>query len=101
MIIAFLGLANVFNTVTLKLLLEKLVRYGIRGTFLELITSYLSNRKQKVKIQDQKSIENEMYNGVPQGTILRPLFFYCMLMIYCWKCRRYCFVLREDIVVIS
>lgn len=42
-------------------------------SFLEFITSYLSYRKQKVIIQNQKSIEKGMEIEVPQGTI--PLHF--------------------------
>jgi hypothetical protein len=54
--------------------------YGIRGIFLKLITSYLSNRYQRVVIKDKRSIQyfsdwKQIELGVPQGSILGPLFF--------------------------
>ena len=46
----FLDLEKAFDMVDRSILLEKLGLYGIRGIELELFRSYLSNRKQKVKI---------------------------------------------------
>lgn len=71
----FLDLSKAFDTVKHCILLEKLNRYGIRGTALEFMKSYLTNRKQKVKIQGQYSNEILLEVGVPQGTILGPLLF--------------------------
>ena len=42
---------------------------------LELIRSYLSNRKQYVVFGDAESLQQEITVGVPQGSILGPLFF--------------------------
>ena len=42
---------------------------------MELLTSYITNRKQRVRISDQKSIDKEIDTRVPQGTVLGPLFF--------------------------
>ena len=75
LIISFLDLAKAFDTVNHKILIGKLERHGIRGKTLELINSYLSNRKQIVKLEDKKSTEKEILTGVPQGTILGPLLF--------------------------
>ena len=50
-------------------------RYGIKGTPFNLIESYLSGRKQSVKIGEKKSDELDVESGVPQGTILGPLLF--------------------------
>lgn len=49
--------------------------YGFRGNSQKLIESYLSNRKQKVRIGNTESEYNEIDTGVPQGTILGPIFF--------------------------
>lgn len=49
--------------------------YGIRGKAYNLIKSYLSNRKQRVNLNSISSQFEEIYCGVPQGTILGPLFF--------------------------
>lgn len=79
-IVTFLDLAKAFDTVNHKLLLSKLEKQGIRGTPLDLLTSYLSNRTQRVRVGDGLSEPEPVSMGVPQGTILGPLFF--ILYIY-------------------
>ena len=64
-IATFIDLAKAFDTVNHELLLQKLEKYGIRGSILELIKSYLSGRKQKVKIDDKSSEVKIIDTGVP------------------------------------
>ena len=42
---------------------------------LELIKSYLSDRKQNVNVLDEESSELDVIYGVPQGSVLGPLLF--------------------------
>ena len=70
----FIDLANAFDTVDHKILLEKLNNYGFRGTAPELIEGYLTDRKQVVRIEDTISSELLVTCGV-QGTILGPILF--------------------------
>lgn len=58
-----------------KILLDKLYNYGIRGNVHKLVSNYLDNRKQRVKVNGVMSEFCEVKTGVPQGTILGPLFF--------------------------
>ena len=74
-IAVFIDLSKAFDTVNHELLLKKLERYGIRGCVLDLMKSYLTNRKQKVRIKENHSNINIVDTGVPQGTILGPLLF--------------------------
>ena len=73
--ITFLDLAKAFDTVDHKLLLKKLYNYGIRGNAHQLISSYLSGRFQKVRVNGVYSENLGVSMGIPQGTILGPLLF--------------------------
>lgn len=74
-IVTFLDLAKAFDTVDHSILLDKLYCIGIRGQALVLLSSYLSNRYQRVKIDGSVSDNLPINTGVPQGTILGPLLF--------------------------
>ena len=58
-----------------SILIGKLENLGTSGLPLELITSYLSNRKQYVVFGDSESPQKDILVGVPQGSILGPLLF--------------------------
>ena len=71
----FLDLARAFDTVNLNILLKKLDVYGISGNALSFLTSYLNNRKHRVKFKGVVSGAIGIKCGVPQGSILGPLLF--------------------------
>ena len=49
--------------------------YGIRGPLLEWTSSFLVGRKQRVVVDGKASEPTDVLSGVPQGTVLGPLFF--------------------------
>ena len=71
----FLDLAKAFETVSHDILLRKLEKYGFRGNTLKLLTSYLKDRYQFVKLGSAKSEISLIEFGVPQGSILGPILF--------------------------
>ena len=64
----FLDLAKAFDSVSHTILIRKLEKYGVRGLPLKLLSSYLSNRKQFVRVDDTSSSLLNILYGVPQGT---------------------------------
>ena len=68
-------LSKAFDCLSHELLIAKLEAYGFDEKSLKLIYNYLSNRKQRVKINDSYSSWREILYGVPQGSIPGPLLF--------------------------
>ena len=56
-------------------LLFKLKQNGINGKLLNLLKSYLANRHQSVLLNGSESGWGIVETGVPQGSVLGPLFF--------------------------
>ena len=75
-----IDLRNAFDTVSQPILIKKLYTYGIRGNVLELCASYLTNRTQFVVCDGVKSYTKCIDCGVPQGSILGPLFFIVFML---------------------
>ena len=70
-----IDLKKAFDTIHHDILFVKLEHYGIRGSALSLLKSYLHNRLQFVHYKDEYSTTEIMKYGVPQGSVLGPLLF--------------------------
>ena len=71
----FMDLSKAFDATNHDLMLAKLKAYGFSNDALNLIHSYLKNRKQKVQINNKFSLESNGNAGVPQRSIDGPLLF--------------------------
>ena len=73
--VIYLDFAKAFDTVPHQRLLNKLKAYGITGNILRWIESFLTDRSQRVRINNSFSKSTPVVSGIPQGSILGPLLF--------------------------
>lgn len=71
----FLDLTKAFDTVNHDKLINILPSFGIKSNSLKWIMSYLKNRTQIVNINGTLGDKKKITCGVPQGSVLGPIFF--------------------------
>ena len=75
-ILSLLDMSTAFDTVDHAILFERLKSsYGFSGTVLPWVCSFLTDREQRVVFNGQSSSTLTLSFGVPQGSVLGPLFF--------------------------
>ena len=71
----FVDVSSAFEKVWHNGLLAKLSQIGVNGLFYNILSSYLSERRQTVVVDGQKSDILDVKAGIPQGSRLGPLIF--------------------------
>ena len=77
--VILLDFAKAFDKVPHGRLIHKLDYYGVRGTTLKWIRSFLGDRQQEVVLDGATSDTAQVTSGVPQGTVLGPLLFWVFI----------------------
>ena len=67
--------SKAFDKINHGIMVKKLSLLGLDRNFYYIIKSYLTGRTQSVRIEDHLSAPRIVQTGVPQGSVLGPLFF--------------------------
>lgn len=77
--IFLLDFSKAFDRIDHSILLEKMEAMAIDPVLIEWVQSFLSGRKQRVRIGQVSSRFESVSGGVPQGSVLGPLLFIIMI----------------------
>ena len=73
--VVYTDFEKAFDRVDHVILLKKLEHIGICGDLLRWVASYLRNRSQSVTVGGYRSDLTSISSGIPQGSLLGPLFY--------------------------
>lgn len=79
-IIMALDVKDAFNSVSHQAIVREIVRLGTPRSLVNIFIDYLSDRK--ISLNLAENVSTSMIRGVPQGTILGPIFFKLAMNVF-------------------
>jgi retron-type reverse transcriptase len=99
----FIDICKAFDSLSHKILLNKLYHYGFRGISLDWFSNYLSHRYQYIQHDNLSSNFCFIETGVPQGSILGPILFliYINDLPNCAPFAKFCLYADDTTIIVS
>ena len=95
-ILLFIVFRKAFDLVDSRKLLLKLLHYGFDNSALKLIGNYFQDRYQTVKFDKKITPLMSIKLGVPQGSVLGPLFFLIFINDLAYEMKTECKMFADD-----
>ena len=95
-ILLFIDFRKAFDLVDSRMLLRKLFHYGFEKSALDLVANYFKDRYQAVKFEKKITPLMSLELGVPQGSVLGPLFFLIFINDLAYIIQSYCKMFADD-----
>ncbi len=73
--LVYLDFAKAFDSVSHRMLCDKMLAYGIHLSIVDWTRSFLSNCTFQVRVTESNSAPVPACSGVPQGSVLGPILF--------------------------